>query len=132
TVYTVGLLGEPPSGTTAAITLSSTLNGVAGPSGTINTSGGEITLVFKTPGTYTLTAVFAGDSDDAPATSSTLTTVVAPQGPPQSYTPTLDNYNPAVGVNADIEAINIPKTSYVDVPFTLTSVNGFTDSIRIL
>jgi hypothetical protein len=54
--------------------------------------------------------------------------VVAPQGPPQSYTLALDNF---VTYDPVEKPVTIPPTSYVDVPFTLTSVNGFTDTIRL-
>jgi hypothetical protein len=110
--------------TTATTTLTATLNGAPGPTGTINGTDGVIRLVFKTAGSYTLTATFAGDSENAPTTSNIVATVVGTQASAPSFTLTLDNYTQNV-------PIAVPGSSYVDVPFTLTSANGFTDTIAI-
>jgi len=109
----------------ATTTLTSTLNGVPGPTGTMNGPDAAITLSFKTPGTYTLTATFAGDAENAPATSNSLTTVVVTQALAPSYTLTLDTF-----VKGD-PPMPVPPSGYLDVPFTLTPVNGFTDTIML-
>jgi hypothetical protein len=117
------LLSANLSGPSGKVTLSSTFNGAAGPSVTINASdvdilAASVPLTFTTAGTYTLTASYPGDANTSPATSNSLTVTVAAYTGPPSFTFTQDS--------ADLEIhLGASRTEPTIVPVTLSSLNGF-------
>jgi len=119
-------LADVPSGN---ITLTSTLNGAAGPSVTIAAnevagqgSGEMIPLTFTTGGAYTLQASYPGDASTSPSTSNTLAFNVAAYTGPPSFTFTRDSANFSVHLGGN-------KTTPAVVPVTLTSINGFSTPV---
>jgi hypothetical protein len=114
-------------GPTGNVTLTSTLNGAAGPSVTIVASElalestAMVPLTFATGGAYTLQASYPGDASTLPSNSNTLAFNVAAYTGPPSFTFTRDSANFNVHVTS--------KTTPAVVPVTFTSINGFSTPV---
>jgi hypothetical protein len=111
---------------TGNVTLTSTMNGVAGPSVTVSASeiagaSGTLPLTFTTGGAYALQASYPGDAYTSPSTSNTLAFNVAAYTGPPSFTFTKDSAASSVTV--------INRTTPAVVPVTLTSINGFSTPV---
>ena len=121
------LLSTNSSGPSGKVTLSSTSNGVAGPSVSINATdvnilSSNVPLTFTTAGTYTVTASYPGDANISPATSKSLTVTVAAYTGPPSFTFTRDTVDLRVSLNGS-------KTTPAVVPVTLSALNGFSTPV---
>jgi hypothetical protein len=120
------LLNTNNAGPSGNITLTSTLNGAAGPSATIDANDAETTpvslpLSFTTGGTYTVTANYPGDASTTPAASNSLTVTVAAYTGPASFTLTRDT--------GDVDIHMSGRTAPASLPVTLSSINGFSSSV---
>lgn len=102
---------------TSGVTLTSTVNGAAGPQAFLPRGTTSAALTFINNGTYTITASYLGDAFNAPSTAQ-ITTVIT-GGPLADYVLKFDD--PAAATTP----VQLTKTTQVDVPFTLSAVNGF-------
>jgi hypothetical protein len=121
------LLSTNLSGPSGNVTLSSTLNGAAGPSVTIDASAidalaASVPLTFPTAGTYTLTASYPGDANTSQATSNSLAVTVAAYTGPPSFTLTRDSTDSEIHLGDS-------KTTPAIVSITLSSINGFSTPV---
>ena len=119
TVNLTGFAGTPNAG----ILLTSMVNGTVGPQVSVSGTSGSGILTFTSNGTYTITANFAGDSLNAPATA-TFTTVVSGGAIPD-FAIRFDD--PSISTTP----LHLTANTMLDVPFTITAVNGFTGSITL-
>ncbi|GAA3749819.1 beta strand repeat-containing protein [Terriglobus aquaticus] len=119
--YNVALTGSITSPNAGILLSSKDASGANGPSGVVSGTSGSSVLTFLTAGTYTITANFAGDVSNQPATA-TLTTVVT-GAPAAGFSMTLDN--------ASTSSVNTELTSntVVDVPFTIAALNGYSGTV---
>lgn len=119
TVNLTGFAGTPNAG----ILLTSSVNGTVGPQVSVSGTSGSGNLTFTSNGTYTITANFAGDSLNAPATATFITVVSG--GAIPDFAIRFDD--PSIST----APLNLNANTTLDVPFTITAVNGFTGSITL-
>jgi large repetitive protein len=105
--------GGAVSGTVTFVSGSTTLG-----TGTVGAeNSASLTLGNLSSGTYTITAQYSGDTNDAPSTSNSVTVTV---GPPEHFT-----------VQLSPPSLTIPTKEYGVTNITLTSENGFADTIAL-
>jgi large repetitive protein len=128
-----------PALTTDTLTLTATVTPASGatiPTGTVTFKNGSATLgagtldatgkatlagvQFSTAGTYSLTAVYAGDPNFTGSTSSAVSEQVNAASAGADFTVTI---NP--------NTLNIPRGGSGSATVTVTPLNGFTGSVRI-
>jgi large repetitive protein len=112
-VAVVNSAGGAVTGTVTFVSGGTTMGtGTVGVGNSANLNFGNLSA-----GTYTITAKYSGDTNDAPSTSNAVTVTV---GPTQDFTVQL---SPA--------SLSIPTKEYGMTTITLTSENGFTDTIAL-
>jgi large repetitive protein len=105
--------GSAVTGTVTFVSGSTTLG-----SGTVGAdNSASLTLGNLAQGTYTITAQYSGDTNDSPSTSNSVTVNV---GPTQDFT-----------VQLSPPTLSIPTKQYGVTTVTLTSENGFSDTIAL-
>jgi large repetitive protein len=105
--------GGAVTGTVTFVSGSTTLG-----SGTVGAdNSASLTLGNLAQGTYTITAQYSGDTNDSPSTSNSVTVNV---GPTQDFT-----------VQLSPPTLSIPTKQYGVTTVTLTSENGFSDTIAL-
>ncbi len=127
TPVNIGVLLESNS-PTGNISVTSILNGAAGPSTSIAASGRLAVLTFPSAGTYTVSASYVGDVKNSPSTAATPGTIViaaALTGP--QFAMALDEPKYA---DAGTPAL-VRNQQTKDVAVTLTAQNGFNTPVTL-
>ncbi len=109
---TTSASATPPTGTVTFNTGSTTLG-----TATLDANGAGTLTVTLTAGTYPIVAQYSGDSLNAPSTSNTVTVTV---GPTTQFT-----------IQLSPTTLTIPTTQYGTTNITLTSENGYTDTMAL-
>jgi hypothetical protein len=124
----------------ADITLTSSVNGVAGPGATVNSTnafsatGAVATLTFSSAGVYTITASYPGGGGlsgipNLPATSTPITTTIIVSGSKPAFNMTLDDSK--AGDPATTPLYVSLDNAVVSTGLTLTASGGYNTPVQL-
>jgi hypothetical protein len=109
-----GVVGPTPTGT---VTFTS---GTTVGSATLDANGVATVTPNLTAGTYTIVATYSGDTNHSPSTSASITLTITTTGAGSSFS-----------LAVSPSTVSVQSTQNVTVGVTLTSINGFADTINL-